>query len=237
MVALNWEKDGMNMLEVINISKSYGTTKVLDDISIQFEEGKVSSIIGKNGVGKTTFLDIIAGFSCPSSGKVLLDSLPISQLNTRKHIGYMKDSVQLSGKITIDEFLYLISRTKYNGENMDQCNQMMEELQLTEYLGKYYHELSLGNKRKVNMIAAFIGFPKLILLDEPTNGIDSHGLIMLKRYIVKAKENGSIIILSSHILDFVSNISDVHYFLSNNKIEKTEGCKLEEEYERRYIYG
>lgn len=209
------------MLRVDDIEKSYGTKKVLDGVSMVFPEGKIIAILGPNGSGKTTLLNIVSGFNCPDGGEVYIDEKPVSAAKTRVDIGYMQDALRISEKTKVNEFLNLVNHYKHADSQTQQLEEMIQEFDLMQLLKMSFGKLSYGNRRKVNILVAFLGFPKVIILDEPTNGIDTKGIILLKKYIQKAKEKGSIVIITSHVLDFVQTVCDEFIFLKNGKIAHT----------------
>lgn len=206
------------MLSIDNIEKSYGTKKILDGVSMFLDEGKIVAVLGPNGSGKTTLLNIVSGFNRSDNGEVYIDNKPVSFVETRADIGYMQDVLQISEKTKVNEFLNLVNHYKYADSQTQQLEEMIQEFDLTQLLKMAFGKLSYGNKRKVNILVAFLGFPKVIILDEPTNGIDTKGIILLKKYIQKAKEKGSTVVITSHVLDFVQTVCDEFYFLKNGNI-------------------
>lgn len=225
------------MLEIQDVEKTYTYATGVKKISFFCRTGEVVALIGPNGVGKSTILGIIAGIQKADAGKVMLNGVDTSIFNTRKKIGYMTEKINVGKKINAKELLYLISDYKFNGQYKDYINQAIEDYGLYKQCSKQFCDLSMGNKKKVSIIIAFMGKPELIILDEPTNGMDTAGMICMKRYIMKAKKDGASIIISSHILDFVDSIADKKVFLKNGRIEKIiEGREdLEQIYTELYL--
>lgn len=225
------------MLEIQDVEKMYTYATGVKTISFFCRTGEVVALIGPNGVGKSTILRIIAGIQKADAGKVMLNGVDTSIFNTRKKIGYMTEKINVGKKINAKELLYLISDYKFNGQYKDYINQAIEDYGLYKQCSKQFCDLSMGNKKKVSIIIAFMGKPELIILDEPTNGMDTAGMICMKRYIMKAKKDGASIIISSHILDFVDSIADKKVFLKNGRIEKIiEGREdLEQIYTELYL--
>ena len=224
------------MLSVNHITKLYDSQSGVADIHFACDAGKIISVIGPNGSGKTTLLKIIAGILKADTGSVSIDEYDTSEYMARRIIGYMPDSLSLAHGLTVKNFLYMISDYKYDGMFKDAIDQAVSEFGLSPYLNKAFGRLSMGNQKKVSMAAAFIGNPRLIILDEPTNGVDTSAILTLKQYIRTAQDNGSVIILSSHILDFAGGISDFCIFLKNGKIAAVEQKprQLEETWKRLY---
>ena len=225
------------MLIVKKITKNYANQDGIQDISFTADEGDVVAVIGPNGAGKSTLLKIIAGVLKGDAGSVMLGDLNITDFSTRKSIGYMPENYELSHKLTVKSFLYMISDYKFEGKFKNDIDKAIADFGLAQYMDKPFAKLSLGMKKKTAMIAAFIGRPKLIILDEPTNGVDTSGILTLKRYMKAAKEESSIIVISSHILDFVGSIADSNVFLKDGRIAAIEKCNenLEKKYQRLYL--
>lgn len=225
------------MLEVREATKLYAHDFGINQMSFSAEKGEIISFIGPNGAGKSTILNIVAGALYPDGGEVLLDGQDVRASDTKKRIGYMPDIIQVNPKIKMKELLYIISDYKYEGRYKPEIERALADYKIVEYSNKKFGQLSMGTKKKLGMVIAFLGFPKLIILDEPTNGVDTEGILSLKDNITKAKENGSIVVVSSHILDFVGAIADRNIFLKNGEIEKIAGDEedLEKIYERLYL--
>lgn len=225
------------MLEVKEITKLYSDGLGIKEISFCAKEGEIVSFIGPNGAGKSTILNIIAGALYPDKGDVFLGDENVKDSKTKKDIGYMPDNISVSPKIKMKELLYIISDYKYAGEYKSEIDRAIKDYKIEKYSNKTFRQLSMGTKKKMGMIIAFMGNPRLIILDEPTNGVDTEGILKLKENILRAKQKGSIVIISSHILDFVSAIADRNVFLKNGKIEKIadEAENLEKVYESLYL--
>ncbi|RDY28127.1 ATP-binding cassette domain-containing protein [Lachnotalea glycerini] len=210
------------MLELKEITKLYSKNTGIKDFSLICEENEIVSLVGPNGAGKSTLLGILSGNTLPDYGHALINGKNIRDFATRNFIGYMPEDIKISQKVTARELLYLISDYKYNGSHKDEIEQAIIDYELSEHSDKYFSLLSMGGRKKISMISAFMGYPELIILDEPTNGLDTIGIINLKRDLKVAKQRGSIAILSSHSLDFVSSISDKTVFLKSGRIIRIE---------------
>ena len=221
------------MLSVNEITKYYDEKNGIENIHFSCNNGEITAIIGPNGAGKSTLLKIMAGVLNADEGAVLIDGCDTREYENRRQIGYMPDKMELARGLTVKNFLNMVSDYKYGGQFKKEIEQAVFAFGLTEYQNQDFHKLSMGNQRKAAIIAAFLGNPRLIILDEPTNGVDTSGIIALKQSIRAAKNTGSIIIISSHILDFISSISDNNIFLKNGRIAavEKENRKLEEVYQ------
>lgn len=225
------------MLIVQEIIKIYGEQAGIRDVSLTVDDGNVLAVIGPNGAGKSTFLKIIAGVLKADTGSVWIGDFNTADYGTRKKIGYMPEDFELSHKLTARCFLNMISDYKYEGKFKGDIDKAIVDFGLIQSVDKPFTKLSMGMQKKVAMIAAFLGHPKLIILDEPTNGVDTSGILSLKQYIKVAKKDGSVIVISSHILDFVGSVSDSNIFLKAGRVAVGENCKdnLDETYQALYL--
>lgn len=230
-------KCGLDMIRLEDVSKIYSGGFGIHKVNMHIPASSIISIIGPNGVGKTTLLNVIAGVNAQTEGRILCEGKELDIIGRRKLFGYMPDEYSVSNKMTAWELLKLISDYRYQGKNYDYLINMMEIFSLKKYARTKVTELSLGNKRKLSMIIAFMGETKVVILDEPTTGVDTAGVIQLKEEILKAKEAGRTVILSSHILDFLQSISDFSYFLKGGSVIKRvkKGNDLEKNYRELYL--
>ena len=225
------------MLEVVEVSKMYGENAGVREISFQSPGGEVLALIGPNGAGKSTLLNMIAGVLRPDHGRILLDGMSVQEIQTRRHMGYLPDQITINPRTNLLDLLYMISDYKYQGGRRDQIEKGIKAYQLENYCGVSFQRLSTGTRKKVGILAAFMGMPELIILDEPTNGMDTHGILQLKQDISEARKNGSTVLISSHILDFVGAIADRSLFLKDTKLiaVAANGEDLEEIYRKLYL--
>ena len=225
------------MLSVENLTKKYDKKHGINSISLNMEAGKVYSVIGPNGSGKTTLINSIAGLLKPDSGKILLNGEPTIFRSSKVNIGYALDEHDTYPDMTLIEMLQMIDEIKYNSSNNAQIEQLLTDFGLWNERYKLFKECSLGMKKKLGICISFLVNPPLILLDEPTNGIDTMGVIMLKKEILEAKENGSTVIVTSHILDFVDKVADMSFFLKDGELVKAVGNDkpLENVYKMLYL--
>lgn len=226
------------MLTINDVTKCYDGQNGIRDIDFSCKKGEVIALIGPNGAGKSTLLKVMAGVLKADKGCVLLDGYDTREYENRKQIGYMPDKMELAYGLTLKDFLHMVSDYKYDGRFREETGQALSMFGLSDYQNQEFRKLSMGNQKKTAIIAAFMGNPPLIILDEPTNGIDTMGIIALKQAIKAAQEAGSIVFVSSHILDFVSTISDNNIFIKDGRIAAVEkdNLKLEETYKMLYNY-
>lgn len=225
------------MLIMENVVKNYDNTHGIFDINLTLQEGKVYSVIGPNGSGKTTLIKSMAGMMSVSDGKIELDGINTILRCAKAKIGYAIDENGSYPNMSIYEILDMANEIKFNGNYQFQMEELLQKFSLWESRHLLYKKCSLGMKKKLGLCISFLGNPSLILLDEPTNGIDTKGIICLKKTILEAKENTSTIVITSHVLDFVKQVADENIFLKNGRIccIYNKNTELEQEYERLYM--
>lgn len=206
------------MLEVRGVSKTFGTYKALDTMHVTLEKGKILGLIGKNGAGKSTTFRIILDFISADTGEVLWNGHTISKRDYDS-VGYLPEERGLSIKMTIEDQLYYLAELK--GLTRKEISPKIDEwLQLFEVKGKRKDKiktLSKGNQQKVQVIAALLHEPDLVILDEPFSGLDPVNAGILKQAIFALKERGACVIFSSHNMENVAELCDELIMLDNGK--------------------
>lgn len=200
------------MLKLENISRSYKKTRALIDFSYEFGRG-VTAILGPNGSGKTTLFNIITGNLKPDSGKVTLDS------NGSRRIGFVPQYPGMYPDFTVAEMLdYTAKLARVNdADAKSQIDEVTEAFDLGEYSGVRVRALSGGTKQRLASAQAFIGSPELVVLDEPTAGLDPMQRILFKNYINRRK-GGAAILISTHITSDVEDVADKIIFLRRGQL-------------------
>lgn len=224
------------MIWIDNITKRYPGGVGIFDIDLKLENGQVVSVIGPNGAGKSTFLNVLSGKISADKGRILEDGVEIGLTDRRARFGFMPDYYDVSATFTAWELLNLVSDLRYSGNARKFILEETDKVGLAENVNKKVSQLSLGNKKKLAMLIAFMGESDTVLLDEPTNGIDAEGVIYLKEKIEEFKTKGRSMVISSHILDFVDSVCDYHYFMKNGRIVyQTEKRELENIYKSIFM--
>ncbi len=204
------------MIEIKNLHKSYQRNHVLKDISISLEKGKIISILGPNGSGKTTLIKSILGLVIPQKGDILFnDKSILGQWDYRQQISYLPQIARFPENLKVNELLTL---TKDIRQQAAQDKHLIEMFGLGKELNKSLRTLSGGTRQKVNMVLAFMFDSPVIILDEPTVGLDPVAITRLKELIEKEKNNGKLILFTTHIMSLVEEISDEIIFLLEGKI-------------------
>jgi len=188
------------VIEINDIKKSYGSVKAVDGISLQVKRGEVLGIIGANGAGKSTTLEIMMGLRQPDSGevKVLGMELSTSAEQIKQRIGIQLQQTALYDRIKVKEALNLFR--SYYARTRD-LNEIVATLGLEPYLNKYVKNLSGGWQQRTSLALALINDPEIIFLDEPTTGLDPQARLELWGCINRYREEGKTIILSTHYMD------------------------------------
>ena len=209
------------MIEVKNVTKKYGSFVAVDDISFTVNDGEVVGFLGPNGAGKSTTMNMITGFTEPTEGTIIVDGYDISKkpLSAKKSIGYMPEGVPLYSELTVKEFVsYMADLKSVPGkERKEKVSQVLEETGLTEVSKKLIRNLSRGYKQRVSLAGALIGDPKVIILDEPTVGLDPKQITDIRK-LIKELGKKHTVILSSHILSEVSQICEKVIIINKGKI-------------------
>jgi ABC-2 type transport system ATP-binding protein len=209
------------LIEVKDIVKSYGNHKAVDHLSFTLEKGKIYGFLGPNGAGKSTTMNIMTGYIAANGGTVTIDGHDIVKEpeEAKKCIGYLPELPPLYMDMTVSEYLYFVADLKKvpKKERRDQIAKIMSLAMLGEYEGRMIRNLSKGYRQRVGLAQALIGFPEVIILDEPTVGLDPQQIIEI-RNLIRSLRDDHIVILSSHILSEVNEVCDDVLIISHGKL-------------------
>ena len=209
------------MIEVKNITKKYGNFTAVDNINFKIEEGEIIGLLGPNGAGKSTTMNMITGYIEPTEGEIIVNGYDISK-KTKKakaQIGYMPEGVPLYSDLTVKEFVtYMAELKKVDRKTRkEKVEKIIEQTGLKDVEKKLTRNLSRGYKQRVSMAGALVGEPKILILDEPTVGLDPKQITEI-RSLIKELGKTHTIILSSHILSEVSQICNKVIIINKGKI-------------------
>lgn len=199
------------MIEVKNLVKKYGTHAAVNDLSFTVESGKVVGFLGPNGAGKSTTMNIITGYIAPTEGTVLVDGIDMNDdpERAKKKIGYLPEIPPLYPDLRVREYLKFVSELKKvartNREQM--VYEIMSKTGITDVSERLIRNLSKGYKQRVGLAAAMIGNPDILILDEPTVGLDPKQIIEMRDLIRNLSQRHTIL-LSSHIMQEISAVCD-----------------------------
>lgn len=205
------------MIALKKIDKRFGKFHVLKNISLTVQPGKITAIVGPNGSGKTTIIKSILGLVRPDKGDILIDGKSVlGEFLYRKKIGYMPQIASFPENLTVQEVIKMISDLR--NEPIDIESKLIELINLIPEMNKQIRTLSGGNKQKLSAYIALIFNPSIIILDEPTAGLDPVASSNLKQKILEERSNGKTIILTSHIMSEIEELADNILFLIDGRI-------------------
>ena len=209
------------MIEVKNITKKYGNFTAVDNINFKIEEGEIIGLLGPNGAGKSTTMNMITGYIEPTEGEIIVNGYDISKKpkKAKAQIGYMPEGVPLYSDLTVKEFVtYMAELKKVDRKTRkEKVEKIIEQTGLKDVEKKLTRNLSRGYKQRVSMAGALVGEPKILILDEPTVGLDPKQITEI-RSLIKELGKTHTIILSSHILSEVSQICNKVIIINKGKI-------------------
>lgn len=211
----------MSVIEIKNLVKKYGNNVAVDNLNLNIEKGKVYGFLGPNGAGKSTTMNIITGYIGASSGTVTIDGNDIFKEpeKAKKCIGYLPELPPLYQDMTVEEYLRFVAELKQipKKDRLDSVEKVLEMTQTKEVEKRLIRNLSKGFKQRVGIAQAILGMPEVIILDEPTVGLDPNQIIEIRQLIKKLGENHTVI-LSSHILSEISEVCEHIFIISKGKL-------------------
>jgi len=209
------------MIEVTNLTKKYGDHIAVDHLSFRVEKGQIYGFLGPNGAGKSTTMNIITGYLAATEGTVTIDGKDIQKdpEEAKRSIGYLPELPPLYVDMTVREYLEFVAELKKvpKKERKQQIDEVMEMTQITDMQQRLIKNLSKGYRQRVGLAQAILGYPEVIILDEPTVGLDPKQIIEIRDLIRKLGENHTVI-LSSHILSEVSAVCDHIMIIAHGKL-------------------
>ena len=209
------------MIELKNVTKKYGNFVAVDDMSFKIEKGEIIGLLGPNGAGKSTTMNMITGFIEPTKGEIIVDGFDILKKprKAKKQIGYMPENVPLYMELTVKEFIKYMADLKYveKNERKEEIERVIKQTGLEEVQNKLIRNLSRGYKQRVSLAGCLVGHPQILILDEPTVGLDPKQITEIRKLITELSKEHTII-LSSHILSEVSQICKKVIIINKGKI-------------------
>lgn len=196
------------MIKLVEVYKSYGSNIGTSNLSLEIHKGEVFGLLGSNGAGKTTTIKMIVGLLKPDQGVITINGLNIvtNAVEFKSMFGYKPEAPYLFERLTAREFLYFTASIKKIESPENDINRYLKLFNLSDRADDKMSAYSFGMKSKVSLCAALIGSPELIILDEPTNGLDPACVFNLKELIVEYSQEGGTVLVSGHILDFMEKI-------------------------------
>lgn len=209
------------MIEVKNVTKKYGNFLAVDNISFTVKDGEVVGFLGPNGAGKSTTMNMITGFIEPTEGTIIVNGYDVLKkpISAKKQIGYMPEGVPLYSDLTVKEFVNYMAELKRvpRKEKKEKVEKALEQTGIKDVEKKLIRNLSRGYKQRVSLAGALIGDPEVIILDEPTVGLDPKQITEIRK-LIKDLGKEHTVILSSHILSEVSQICERVVIINKGRI-------------------
>ena len=205
------------MITLKKINKKFGRLKVLQDVSLEFKAGECIALIGPNGCGKTTLIKSILGMVLPDSGDILLQNESIlKKFEYRNNIGYMPQIGRYPDNMTIEQIIAMIKQIRNSKNELDE--DLIKDFKLDQMRDKQMRTLSGGTTQKVSATLAFLFNPDVLILDEPTAGLDPLAAEILKEKIIKERNKGKLILITSHLLSELDDMITQIIFMQEGKV-------------------
>jgi len=209
------------MIEAKSLCKSYGNFKAVDGLSFTVEAGQVLGFLGPNGAGKSTTMKMLTGFLIPTSGTALINGIDVveNSVAARKNIGYLPEGAPSYGEMTVRQFLCFVARARLieKADVETSVDRAIVKLNLSEVVHQAIETLSKGFRRRVGLAQAIIHDPKILILDEPTDGLDPNQKREV-RNLIRDMAKDKIIIISTHILEEVAAVCNRVMIIANGKL-------------------
>jgi Cu-processing system ATP-binding protein len=205
------------MIEVKGLSKRFGKLQVLDGLDLTFQEGRVTAVLGPNGAGKTTLIKCVLGLVRPDEGTIRVDGEPVNgEPEYRRKIGYMPQIARYPENLTARELIRMVRDLRDDPSDVD--GTLVEDLRVGSELDKPFRTLSGGNRQKVSAVLATLFRPEILILDEPTAGLDPISSSVLKDRILAERQAGRTVLLTSHVMSEVEELADTAVYLLDGRI-------------------
>ncbi len=217
------------MIKIENVTKKYGKILAVDDVSFEVKKGSILGFLGPNGAGKSTIMNMVTGYLSATSGKIYVDGIDTSEksIEARRKIGYLPELPPLYGDMTVKEYLNFICELKGVSANQrkDQMDNVMYITKIGDKRDRLVRNLSKGYRQRVGFAQAMLGDPEILILDEPTVGLDPSQVVEFRK-IINALGRSHTIVLSTHILQEVSAVCSDVVIINGGKIVRD--CPLSE---------
>lgn len=203
---------------VESVTKRYGETLAVNGVSLRVGAGESVALLGANGAGKSTLIRMITGLSEPDSGRVIVcgDEMARKPLAAKRHVGYLPEELYFYQRLTGREYLRLVAGLK--GADADSTATEIEFFELSNVADKWVGGYSLGMRKKLGLAAAFTGSPRVLVLDEPLNGLDVEMMRKLRLRLSEERDAGRSFVVSSHVMSFVERVSDRACVMSAGRV-------------------
>jgi Cu-processing system ATP-binding protein len=205
------------MIAIKNIYKKFGKLEVLNDVNLTFNKGECIALIGPNGCGKTTLIKSILGMVIPTRGDILFEDKSIlKKYKYKEQIGYMPQIGRYPDYMTVGQIIEMMKKIRNSNEDLDE--DLIKAFELEKIFDKQMRTLSGGTTQKVSATLAFLFNPEVLILDEPTAGLDPLASEILKEKIIKEREKGKLILITSHLLSELDDLISEIIFMQDGKV-------------------
>ncbi|WP_055569101.1 ABC transporter ATP-binding protein [Streptomyces atriruber] len=197
----------MTSIDVKDLTKEYGTTRAVDDLTFSVRPGRVTGFLGPNGAGKSTTMRLVLGLDRPTSGTATLGGLPYAELaEPLRHVGALLDAQAAHGSRTARN--HLLALAVSNRLPARRVDEVLDESGLTSVAGRRIKTFSLGMRQRLGIAAALLGDPEVVMLDEPSNGLDPEGIIWIRELMRRLAAEGRTVLVSSHLMNETATFAD-----------------------------
>lgn len=205
------------MIEIKNCKKKFGKLEVLQNINLSFKKGECIALIGPNGCGKTTLIKSILGMVLPDSGSIEFNGKSVfGEFLYREHIGYMPQIGRYPDNMSIGQIIDMIKQIRHSNQPLDE--DLLKAFELEKMFDKQMRTLSGGTTQKVSAVLAFLFNPDVLILDEPTAGLDPLASEILKEKIIAEKQKGKLILITSHLLSELDDLVTEIIFMQDGEV-------------------
>jgi len=209
------------VVQIHDVTKKFGRSFVIKDLSFNVEQNDLFGLIGSNGAGKTTIVNMLMGFIRQTCGKILIRNFPVSNPKSRVGIGYLPEDSKLPLYLSGKEFLQRkLRHINFQGNTNSEISRVCEITGTTSYVKKKIGSMSKGMKRRIEFSATLLGNPDLLILDEPTSGLDPIGMVEFRKILLSLHQDGKTIILNSHLLSEIENNCTKIAIINDGKVIK-----------------
>lgn len=205
------------MLSVNNVTKKYGKVIANENISLQIADGQIAVLLGPNGAGKSTIIKSIIGF-LKYQGSVTVDGLLNKSIEAKRIMGYIPEIPSLYPNLTVDEHMEFVARAYKLDNYKEYKEELLRRFELDDKKKKFGDELSKGMQQKLSICCGLLPKPKLILFDEPMIGLDPHAIKELKSMLLELKQQGTSILVSTHMIDSIEELWDTTYIMMKGRV-------------------
>lgn len=217
VIRINEYEEGIQMLNVMQVTKKYHKVVANDDISFTIPDGEIGILLGPNGAGKSTIIKCIMGF-LKYQGKIQMDGLDNKSVEAKKLMGYVPEIPSLYPNLTVDEHMEFIARAYKLKDYKEYKDELLARFDLEDKKKKFGDELSKGMQQKLSICCGLLPRPKLMIFDEPMIGLDPHAIKELKLLLGELRDQGCTVLLSTHMIDSIEELWDTTYIMKDGKV-------------------